>query len=582
MPCYFYKKINMKIAQMLVETLVEAGVERIHGIVGDSANAIAYEIKKNGKIRWVSYRNEEAAAFAAGAEAQLTGKLAVCIASCGPGSIHLMQGLYDSHRSYAPVLAIATHIPSGEIGTTYFQETDPKSLFKGCSHYCEQITSGAQMPRVLQTAMQHAVSRKGVAVVVLSGDVSEQEVLLPKLRHNLLLQQPVIRPSDRELEMLADLINEHEKITLFCGNGCEEAHDEVMALCEKIKSPVVVTLRGKQFMEYDNPYFVGLTALIGYRSGYTAMAKCEVLIMLGTDFPYKDWFPHDAKIVQIDLRAENLGRRANIHTGLVGDVKETISVLTPLVNQKKNDKHLKAILKDYRNIREDLDKKAASDRSSTVLYPEYLAAEINRKMAHDAILTADVGTPCIWSARYVEMTKGRRLLGSFNHGSMANAMPQAIGAQVAFPDRQVVAFAGDGGFTMLMGELLTIRHHKLPIKLFIFNNGRLEFVALEKMVEGFPIDGVELDNPDFARMAEAIGIKAFTLRDPADVQSVVAEALAYDGPVVIDAYVNPTELSMPPKVDLQEAKGFTLWAIRETFDGQIGEVLNTIKTNFLT
>jgi thiamine pyrophosphate-dependent acetolactate synthase large subunit-like protein len=438
------------------------------------------------------------------------------------------------------------------------------------------------MPRVLQTAMQHAVSRKGVAVVVLSGDVSEQEVLLPKFRHNLLLQQPVIRPSDRELEMLADLINEHEKITLFCGNGCEEAHDEVMALCEKIKSPVVVTLRGKQFMEYDNPYFVGLTALIGYRSGYTAMAKCEVLIMLGTDFPYKDWFPHDAKIVQIDLRAENLGRRANIHTGLVGDVKETISVLTPLVNQKKNDKHLKAILKDYRNIREDLDKKAASDRSSTVLYPEYLAAEINRKMAHDAILTADVGTPCIWSARYVEMTKGRRLLGSFNHGSMANAMPQAIGAQVAFPDRQVVAFAGDGGFTMLMGELLTIRHHKLPIKLFIFNNGRLEFVALEKMVEGFPIDGVELDNPDFARMAEAIGIKAFTLRDPADVQSVVAEALAYDGPVVIDAYVNPTELSMPPKVDLQEAKGFTLWAIRETFDGQIGEVLNTIKTNFLT
>lgn len=566
---------------MLVETLVEAGVERIHGIVGDSANAIAWEIKKNGKIRWVAYRNEEAAAFAAGAEAQLTGKLAVCIASCGPGNIHLMQGLYDSHRSYAPILAIATHIPSGEIGTTYFQETDPKTIFKGCSHYCEQIMSGAQMPRVLQTAMQHAVSRKGVAVVVLSGDVSEQEAQLPKFRHRLLLQQPVIRPSDRELEALADLINEHEKITLFCGNGCEDAHAEIMALCEKIKSPVVVTLRGKQFLEHDNPYFVGLTALIGHHSGYLAMENCEVLIMLGTDFPYKAWFPKDARIVQIDLRPENLGRRANIHTGLVGDVKETISVLTPLVQEKKTDNHLKEILKDYRRVREGLDKKAKADRSSTTLYPEYLAAEVNRKMAHDAILTVDVGTPCIWSARYVEMTKGRRLLGSFNHGSMANAMPQAIGAQIAYPDRQVVAFAGDGGFTMLMGELLTIRHYNLPIKLFIFNNRRLEFVALEKMVEGFPIDGVELDNPDFAKMAEAIGIKALSLIHPADVPAVVTEAFAHDGPVIIDAYVNPTEMSMPPKVEIAEAKGFTIWAIRETFDGQIGEVMQTLKTNFL-
>jgi pyruvate dehydrogenase (quinone) len=572
----------MKIAQMLVETLVEAGVDKIHGIVGDSANAIAWEIQKNGKIRWVNYRNEEAAAFAAGAEAQLTGKLAVCIASCGPGNLHLLQGLYDSHRSYAPVLAIATHIPSGEIGTSYFQETDPKTLFKGCSHYCEQIASGAQMPRVLQTAIQHAVSRKGVAVVVLSGDVSEQEALLPKFRHNVLLQQPVIRPSDRELKALANLINSHEKVTLFCGNGCEDAHDEVVALCTKLKAPVVVTLRGKQFLEHDNPNFVGLTALIGYRSGYLAMEKCDVLIMLGTDFPYKDWFPADAKIVQIDLRAENLGRRANIHTGLVGDVKETVSTLIPLVDEKTDDAHLRSILKDYRHIREKLDKKAAPDRSDSILYPEYLAAEIGRQMVDNAILTVDVGTPCIWSARYVEMKKGRRLLGSFNHGSMANAMPQAIGAQVSFPDRQVIAFAGDGGFTMLMGELLTIRHHKLPIKLFIFNNGRLEFVALEKMVEGFPPDGVELDNPDFAKLAESVGIKGISLRKPGDVASVVAEAFAHDGPVVIDAYVNPTELSMPPKVDLAESKGFALWAIRETFDGQIGEVIDTIKTNFLT
>src|ERR1700744_5434966 len=321
----------MKIAKMLVETLVAAGVDQIHGLVGDSANAIANEIREHQSIRRLHYRHEEAAAFAAGAQAQLTGRLAVCIGSCGPGNMHLINGLYDAHRSLAPVLAIATHIPSSEIGTSFFQETNPQALFRDCSHYCENIASAAQMPRVLQTAIQHAVGRQGVAVIVLSGDVAVQEVKQNFLRHDVLLQTPVIRPSDAELRDLADLLNTHEKITLLCGSGCRDAHDEIIALCEKLRSPVVTALRGRQYVEHDNPYAIGLTGLIGYHSGYIAMERSDVLLMLGTDFPYKDFYPSGAKIVQVDIRPENLGRRTAVHAGLVGDCRETLKALIPLV-----------------------------------------------------------------------------------------------------------------------------------------------------------------------------------------------------------------------------------------------------------
>jgi pyruvate dehydrogenase (quinone) len=472
----------MKIAKMLVEILIEAGVDQIHGLVGDSANAIANEIRQNKSIRWLHYRHEEAAAFAAGAQAQLTGKLAVCIGSCGPGNMHLINGLYDAHRSYAPVLAIATHIPSTEIGTGYFQETDPKYLFRDCSHYCELISSGEQMPRVLQIAMQHAIGRSGVAVIVLSGDVAIEEVEEAWLKHPLLTQQPVIRPSDKELSALANLINTHDRVTILAGAGCRDAHDQVVALCGKIKAPVVNALRGKQYIEYDNPYHVGLTGLIGYRSGYLAMERCDLVLMLGTDFPYKDFYPKKAKIVQLDLRAENLGRRAPIHTGLVGDVRETLEALLPLVNEKTNAEHLQYCLHDYQHVRTQLDAKAAPDRKKEVLYPEYVAAELSRQAAADAVFTCDVGTPTVWAARYLEIKKGRALLGSFNHGSMANAMPQAIGAQFAYPGRQVISLSGDGGFSMLMGDLLTIRQYKLPVKIVVFNNGQLDFVALYRAI----------------------------------------------------------------------------------------------------
>lgn len=571
----------MKIAKMLVETLIAAGVEQIHGLVGDSANAIANEIRENKGIRWLHYRHEEAAAFAAGAQAQLTGKLSVCIGSCGPGNMHFVNGLYDAHRSYAPVLAIATHIPSTEIGTGFFQETDPKALFKDCSHYCELVSSGAQMPRVLQIAMQHAVGRGGVAVIVLSGDVALEEVLLPKLRHNLLLQKPLIRPSDGELAALAALINGKNKVTILCGSGCRDAHDEVIALCEKVKAPVVTALRGKSYVEYDNPYDVGLTGLIGFKSGYIAMERCEVLLMLGTDFPYKDFYPADASIVQVDLRAENLGKRAAIHTGLVGDIKQTVGALLPLLETKTDDAHLQHCLNDYKHVRADLDKKAAPDRNKSIVFPEYVAAELSRQAADNAIFTCDVGTPTVWAARYLHMKKGRQLLGSFNHGSMANAMPQAIGAQFTYPDRQVISLSGDGGFSMLMGDFLTIRQYHLPIKLVIFNNGQLGFVAMEMKAQGYPPFVTDLDNPDFALMAEAIGIKGISVRTPDQVAPAITEALAHDGPVVLNMYVNPSELTMPPTIEPAQAKGFSLYMWRQIMDGKIGEVAETIRTNFL-
>ena len=571
----------MKIAKMLVDTLVRAGVGQVHGLVGDSANAIANEIRESKEIKWLHYRHEEAAAFAAGSEAQLTGKLAACIGSCGPGNMHLINGLYDAHRSMAPVLAIATHIPSSEVGTGYFQETDPKALFRDCSHYCELISSAAQMPRVLQMAMQHAVGLRGVAVIVLSGDVAVQEVTQTQLRHELLLQHPVIRPADMELSQLAELINSQDKITLLCGSGCREAHDEIIALCDKVKSPVVTALRGKQYIEYDNPYDVGLTGLIGYRSGYIAMESSDVLLMLGTDFPYKDFYPSRAKIVQIDIRPENLGKRTAVHLGLVGDIRETISALLPLLHQKEDTSHLRHILDDYAKVRRQLDKKADKGRSDTIIFPEYLTAELSRQAADDAIFTCDVGTPTVWAARYLQMKKGRRLLGSFNHGSMANAMPQAIGAQFTYPERQVISLSGDGGFSMLMGDILTIKQYNLPVKIVVFNNSSLGFVAMEMKVQGYPPFVTDLKNPDFALMAQAIGLKGILVERPDQVATAVTEALAYNGPVLLNVHVNPSELSMPPKVEFEQAKGFGLYMWRQMMSGDLGEVVDTIKTNFL-
>ncbi|HEY2583387.1 MAG TPA: ubiquinone-dependent pyruvate dehydrogenase [Mucilaginibacter sp.] len=567
------------IAAKLVEILEHAGVKHIHGVVGDSLNGITDELRKS-KIKWVHYRHEEAAAFAAGAEAQLTGKLSVCAGSCGPGNMHLINGLYDAHRSNAPVLAIAAQIPSEQIGSGYFQETRPEALFRECSYYCETITSGKQMPRMLQIAMQHAIGLNGVAVIALSGDVAMQNIEENGLEHPLFLNKPSIRPSDTDVQQLASLINQSKKITLLCGAGCAGAHDALMLLAGKLSSPIVHALRGKEHVQYNNPYDVGMTGLIGIASGNEAVLGCDLLLMLGTDFPYKEWYPANSKIVQIDIRPERLGRRCKLDLGLTGDVKDTINALIPLLNQKNDSAFLQKSRERYKENRKNLDSHANGE-SGKMIHPEYLTKVVGDLAKADAIFTADVGTPTVWAARYLDMKEERRLIGSFNHGSMASAMPQAIGAQLAFPGRQVISLSGDGGFAMMMGDILTIYQYNLPIKIVVYNNGSLGFVAMEMKVIGMPPFGTDLKNPNFAKMAEAIGIMGIRVENSEDVPAAIEKALAHDGPVLIDVLTNPTELAMPPKINIEQAKGFGIYMIRQTLLGDGPEVWETLKTNFL-
>jgi pyruvate dehydrogenase (quinone) len=569
------------IAAQIVKQLIAAGVKRIHGVVGDSLNSITDEIRRQKEIEWVHYRHEEAAAFAAGAEAQLTGKLAVCAGSCGPGNMHLINGLYDAHRSMAPVLAIAAQIPSTEIGTSYFQETRPEALFRECSHYCETIASAKQMPRVLQIAMQHAVGQGGVAVIALSGDVAMETVESNGLEHPLMINRPTIRPSQAELQKLADIINGAGKVTLLCGRGCAGAHDELIATGIKLLSPMVHALRGKEHVEYDNPFDVGMTGLIGFSSGYHAMERSDLVIMLGTDFPYKDWYPSRAKIVQVDIRAEHLGRRCSIALGLVGDVKETLHCLLPLLDQKTDRSFLDKCVAHYGKSRESLESHATGKADATPIHPEYLTHMIDQLAADNAIFTTDVGEPTVWAARYLKMKKEQRLLGSFNHGSMASAMPQAIGAQLTYPGRQVISLSGDGGFSMLMGDILTILQYNLPVKIVVYNNSSLGFVAMEMKVAGLPPFGTDLKNLNFARMAEAIGMKGIRVEDPANVRTALENAFAHDGPVLIDAVVNPSVLVMPPKIEFSQAKGFGMYALKQVFNGNGKEVWDTLTSNFL-
>jgi pyruvate dehydrogenase (quinone) len=567
------------IADLLVDSLLNAGVKRIYGIVGDSLNAVLDSIRRSGKIEWISVRHEEVAAFAAGSDAILSGSIAVCAGSSGPGNLHLINGLYDCHRSRIPVLAIAAHIPSNEIGGGYFQQTRPEQLFNECSVFCETITRPEQMPRMVTIALQHAISRKDVSVLVLPGDVAAltDEEAVPE--HVMHITNPVIRPSEEELRILAGYLNKGKKITLLCGAGCEGAHSDLMQLCEQLQSPMVIALRGKEHLEYDNPYSVGLTGLIGYSSGYHAMMDCDVLLMLGTDFPYRQFFPKKAIILQVDIRAEHLGRRAALTMGVCGDVKETIRSLLPLLTEKHGSHHLKKYVSDYEDVRKDLDKLAIGKPGKLPIHPQYLTKMVSDLADEDAVFTCDVGTPTLWAARYLEMNGKRRLLGSFNHGSMANATPQAIGAHYAKPNTQVVSLAGDGGLAMLMGDLLTIHQHKLPIKVVVFNNGALSFVELEMKAAGYLETGTLLDNPNFAALAEAIGIKGIRVEDPGDLENGLKEAFAHKGAAIVDVLVNRQELSLPPKINFEQAHGFTLWMVKAVLNGHGNELVELAKTN---
>jgi pyruvate dehydrogenase (quinone) len=568
------------VADQMVDSLAAAGVKRIYGIVGDSLNGLTDALRRHGGIDWLHVRHEEVAAFAAGADAAVTGEIAVCAGSCGPGNLHLINGLFDCHRSRVPVVAIAAHIPSAEIGSSYFQETHPEQLFKECSSYCELVSSPEQMPRVLDTAIRRAAAERCVCVLVVPGDVTLRPAAAAPMprRQALLPAPPTIRPDEDTLDALADLLNSAKQVTLLCGSGCEGARDELLALGELLKSPMVHALRGKEFVEPDNPYDVGMTGLIGFSSGYHAMAKCDVLLMLGTDFPYRQFYPEHARIAQVDVRPEALGRRAPIELGVLGQVRETLRMLLPRLTAKRDTSHLENSRQHYAHARKGLDE-LAQGRPGGTLHPQQVARVISEKAAGDAIFTCDVGLPTVWAARYLSLGGGRKLLGSFWHGSMANALAQAIGAQAAAPNRQVVALCGDGGFSMLMGDLLSLRQLKLPIKAIVFNNGTLGFIELEQKSSGFVDTGTRLENPNFAAMAESVGIKGLRLTDPADTERVLEEALAHPGPVLIDAVVNRMEMAMPPKITTEMAKGFTLYMLKAVLNGRANEVVELASTN---
>jgi len=568
-----------RLADQLVTRLAEAGIERIYGVVGDSLNPVTDALRLNNKVKWIHVRHEEVGAFAAGAEAQLTGKLACCAGSCGPGNLHLINGLFDAHRSNAPVLAIASHIPSSEIGTGYFQETHPQNLFQECSHYCEMITNPAQFERVLHIAMQSAIGKGGVGVVVLPGDVVALEVPAQAGSRSLVKQRPSVRPGEKDLAKLADLINSSRKVALFCGIGCENAHDEVVALAEKAKAPVGYTYRGKPYVAYDNPYEMGMTGMIGFGMCYEAIHECDLLVLLGTDFPYDKFLPTKCKIAQVDIRAESLGRRSKIDLGLWGDVRETLQALLPMLDAKPDRGFLDTTLSKHKEKLRKMNVYVDHVGKRTPMHPEPVAAALSELAAPDAIFTVDTGMCNVWSARHVKPAKNRRIIGSFNHGSMANALPMSIGAQCAYPGRQVVSLSGDGGFAMLMGDLLTITQYDLPIKVLVFDNGALGMVKLEMETAGFPDYQTDLKNPNFAKLAEAVGMMGVRIENPADVTSGLKKALEHKGPALIDVVTDANALSIPSHADRSQAVGFALAMGKMILSGNIEEVVATIEGN---
>ena len=568
------------VADHVVAALQRSGVNRAYGIPGDSLNGFTDAIRRADGFDWELVRHEESAAFAAAGEAGLTGRLAVCAGSCGPGNLHLINGLFDAQRSRVPVLALAAHIPLAEVGSGYFQETHPQELFRECSVYCELASTPEMAPRILEIAMRAAVEESGVAVVVIPG-----EVLGARLDDTgwgsrpITATRSVCRPDEPSIGAAAAILNAGSSVTILAGAGVAGAHDQVIELAKTLQAPIVHALRGKDYIEYDNPHDVGMTGLLGFASGYKAIKEADVLLMLGTDFPYQQFYPDRAQIIQVDIRGRNLGRRVPIDLGLVGTVGDTVAALLPLLGRKVDRTHLDRALAHYDKTRGKLDALAADDRGRTPIRPEYVAAVANRLAADDAVFTADVGSPVVWAARYVTMNGRRRMIGSFNHGTMACAVPHAIGAQTADRRRQVVAFAGDGGLAMLFGELLTLVQNRLPLKVIVFNNSSLNFVELEMKAAGIVNFGTELQNPDFAAVAAAVGMFGRRVEQPGDLERALADAFDHDGPALVDVVTARQELSIPPAITAQQAKGFSLYAIRTILAGRADELLDLVTTN---
>lgn len=573
---------RQNVAEQFVDILARAGVRRMYGVVGDSLNPVVDAIRRNAAIDWVQVRHEEAAAFAAGAEAQITGKLAACAGSCGPGNLHLINGLYDAHRSMAPVLALASHIPTSEIGLGYFQETHPERLFEECSHYNEMITNPQQMPRLVQTAIQHAVGRGGVSVVTLPGDIASLPAPTKAIEHALVTSRPSVRPGDLEIDKLVDMIDDAERVTLFCGSGTAGAHAEVMEFAERINSPIGHALRGKEWIQYDNKFDVGMSGLLGYGAAYEATHECDLLILLGTDFPYNAFLPDgtDVKIVQVDVRPERLGRRSQLDLAVWGDVRETLRCLTPRVRVKNDRRFLDKMLKKHADALEGVVKAYTRKVDKHVpIHPEYVASVLDEVADDDAVFTVDTGMCNVWAARYLSPNGRRRVIGSFSHGSMANAMVQSIGAQFVDRERQVVSMSGDGGFTMLMGDFLTLVQYELPVKIVLFNNSSLGMVELEMLVAGLPSYGTTNHNPDFAAMARAAGAFGVRVEKPKQLAGALKDAFKHKGPALVDVVTDPNALSIPPKISADMVQGFALSAGKIVLDGGVGRMVQMARSN---
>jgi pyruvate dehydrogenase (quinone) len=572
------------LAAQLVEVLQQAGVQRVYGVVGDSLNPVVDAIRRSGGsarsgIDWVYVRNEEAGAFAAAAEAQVTGRLAVCAGSCGPGNTHLLQGLYDANRSGAPVLALASHITSTQIGTGFFQETHPERLFVECSRYCEMISGPQQLPRLARIAIQEAVGGGGVAVLVLPGDVAAQHSVHPTGSGAVTLDPPCVVPAAADVDALATRLDAADRVMIMAGAGCRGAHHELMELADVLAAPVGHALRGKEFVQYDNPFDVGMTGLLGYGACYEAMHAADLVLLLGTDFPYDTFLPQ-SHTVQVDIAATQLGRRTPLELGIVGDVAETIRAVLPKLTRKTDRRFLADMLHRHeRALTRVVEAYTHDVERHTPIHPEYAAAELDGLAADDAIFTSDTGMCNVWTARYITPNGRRRILGSFKHGSMANALPHAIGAQLAAPDRQVIAMAGDGGLAMLLGELLTLKTHRLPVKVVVFNNSSLGMVKLEMLVAGLPEYETDHDHVDFAAIAQGAGLFARRVQDPAAVPDGIAEVLAHPGPALLDLVTDPNALSMPPNITAEEALGFALAVSRTVLGGGVGKMLQLARSN---
>ncbi|MCC0093550.1 pyruvate oxidase [Streptomyces flavotricini] len=569
------------VAHVIVDALKELGVRHVFGVVGDALNPLTDAIRTTEDLEWIGCRHEEAAAFAASAQSQLSDTLGVCAGTVGPGSVHLLNGLYDAAKSRTPVLAICGQVPLAEIGSDYFQEVDNDLLFRDVAVYRATVSSPDQMPRMLESAVRAAVTQGGVAVLTVPGDLGDQE-LGEDRPTRFALAAPRTRPEDPALLEAAGLLNSASRVTLLVGRGARGARTEVLRAAELLAAPMVLTLKAKEGFEGDNPFQVGQTGLIGNPAAAHALDSGDALLMLGTDFPYRDWYPTGCKVVQVDARAEHLGRRVPVDVGLAGDVGATLRALLPLLEEAPDRTHLDGARERFAHWEEGQQRladpghehrrsgrlRAALDNRDHEIRPEALAAAVDRYADEDAVFTSDTGMATVWLSRFVSMRGSRRLVGSYNLGSMANAMPQALGAQLWAPDRQVVAFCGDGGLGMLLGDLMTIRTYGLPVKLVVFDNRRLGMVKLEQEQAGLPEFGTRLDNPDFAAVATALGLTGIRVTDPAELHDGVRRAFETPGPVLLDVLTNPEEVAVPGKPTVAQGWGYAIAKVKEILPGR--------------